>query len=133
MNQQNLQLVQRAYESADRFQFDAFLDALADDVTWSFVGPAGEAPFFGEFHGRGELMQALRPYLELCETRQLQPRRFVADGDTVIVLEHEEIKVRRTGRTCELDCAHVITIRDGRIATLKQIGDTATLLQTLRA
>ena len=48
-----------------------------------------------------------------------------------MVLEHEEVKVRRTGRTCELDCVHILIIRDGRVAALKQIGDTGTLLQTL--
>ncbi len=104
---------------------------LAEDVEWTFPGPVGRATFFGEFHGRDESMQALKPFLELVETRQLQPRQFIASGETVVVLEHEEVKVRRTGCTCVLDCVHVITIRNGRIAAVKQIGDTATLLQTL--
>jgi ketosteroid isomerase-like protein len=130
-DQANLEFVQHMYEVADRGELQAFLDALTEDVQWAFPGPSARAPFFGEFHGRDEMLQALRPFLELVETRQLRPRQFIASGETVVVLEHEEIKVRRTGRTCELECVHILTLRDGRVATIKQIGDTGTLLQTL--
>ena len=131
----NIKVVQRAYAAGDRGEFHSFVEVLAEDVEWTFPGPVGRATFFGEFHGRDESMQALKPFLEFVETRQLQPRQFIASGETVVVLEHEleheEVKVRRTGCTCLLDCVHVITMRNGRIVAVKQIGDTAKLLQTL--
>ena len=110
----NIKVVQRAYAAGDRGEFHSFVEVLAEDVEWTFPGPVGRATFFGEFHGRDESMQALKPFLEFVETRQLQPRQFIASGETVVVLEHEEVKVRPVALATGLRARHHYAQRPNR-------------------
>ena len=122
--QMNLDVVQRGYEALGRGDIAAVLDLMTDDVEWTLQGPS-VIPFAGTRRGReavGEFYSALGENLEF---QQFEPREFVAQGDTVVVLGYERSLIKPTGRTIEHEWAHVYTLRDGRIAKGRFFEDTA--------
>ena len=62
---------------------------------------------------------------EHLEFEQFEPREFVAQGDTVVVVGFERSLSKATGHTIETEWAHVYTLRDGKIAKGRFFEDTA--------
>ena len=62
---------------------------------------------------------------ETLEFLQFEPREFVAQGDTVVVLGFERNLIKPTGRTFEQEWAHVYTLKDGKIVRFQALEDTA--------
>ena len=56
---------------------------------------------------------------------------FLDAGDRVVVLDHFRVRGKATGRTVDAPCAHVWTLRDGKVVYHRNYVDTATFLQSL--
>jgi uncharacterized protein len=87
---------------------------LDDNIEW--VHP-GESAISGPYHGKGEFGEFLRRFAEKSTT--VKPRRFLADGDTVVVLSDVS-----AGNEKGQD-AEVYTIRDGKTVRAQVYTDTA--------
>lgn len=120
----NGEVVKRAYEAFGRGDLPGLLDLLTDDVEWTLQGPPS-IPFSGTRHGREGVAEFFSLIGETVEFEQFEPREFVAQGDTVVVLGYERNLIKPTGRTFEQEWAHVYTLRDGKIAKHRAIEDTA--------
>ena len=70
---------------------------------------------------------------ETLEFEQFEPRKFVDQGGTVVVLGYERSLVKPTGRTFENEWAHVFTLRDGKIAKFRAFEDTAAQVAAFEA
>ena len=129
---QNVDVVQQGYEAFGRGDIPAVLELLTDDVEWTEQGPS-VIPFAGTFRGREGIAEFFTLLDETLEFEQFEPRKFVGQGDTVVVLGYERDVVKQTGRGYEEEWAHVYTLRDGKIATGLFLEDTATLVDALSA
>ena len=129
---QNVDVVQQGYEAFGRGDIPAVLELLTDDVEWTEQGPS-VIPFAGTFRGREGIAEFFTLLDETLEFEQFEPRKFVGQGDTVVVVGYERGLVKPTGRTFEHEWAHVYTLRDGKIATGLFLEDTATLVDALSA
>lgn len=121
---QNVDVVQRTYEAVGRGDIPAVLDLLTDDVEWTLQGPS-VIPFAGTRRGREGVEEFFSLVGETLEFQQFEPREFVAQGDTVVVVGYERNLIKPTGRTFEQEWAHVYTLRDGKIAKGRFFEDTA--------
>jgi uncharacterized protein len=70
---------------------------------------------------------------ETIEFEQFEPREFVTQGDTVIVLGYERSLVKSTGRTFEQEWVHIYALRDGKIDKVRIIDDTAAQVAAFEA
>jgi ketosteroid isomerase-like protein len=129
---QNVDVVQQGYEAFGRGDIPAVLELLTEDVVWTEQGPSA-LPFAGTFRGREGIAEFFTLLDETLEFEQFEPRKFVGQGDTVVVVGYERSLAKRTGRTFEQEWAHVYTMRDGKIATGLFIEDTATMVDALSA
>jgi ketosteroid isomerase-like protein len=120
----NAGVVQETYEAVGRGDIPALLDLLTDDVEWTFQGPSS-IPFAGTRRGREGVAEFFSLVGENLEFQEFEPREFVAQGDTVVVLGLERSLVKPTGRAFEQEWAHVYTLRDGKVATFLALEDTA--------
>jgi uncharacterized protein len=123
-DQTNLAVIQQAYEAFGRGDIPAVLDALTDDVEWTLQGPS-VIPYAGPRRGREEVAEFFSVIGETLEFEQFEPREFVAQGDTVVVVGYERSVVKQTGRSFEQEWAHVNTLRDGKIAKCRMFENTA--------
>ncbi len=122
--QTNSAVVRQAYEAFGRGDIPGVLDLLTDDVVWTLQGPS-PIPFAGTHRGREGIAEFFSLVAEALEFEQFEPREFVAQGDTVVVLGYERSLAKATGRPLEQEWAHVYTLRDGKIATGRFFEDTA--------
>ena len=120
----NLDVVKRFYGAFGRGDIPTALGLLADDVEWTFQAPS-VIPFAGTRRGREGVAQFFSLVGETLEFQQFEPREFVGQGDTVVVLGYERNLIKPTGRTFEQEWAHVYTLRDGKIAKHRGVEDTA--------
>jgi ketosteroid isomerase-like protein len=120
----NAGVVQETYEAVGHGDIPALLDLLTDDVEWTFQGPS-TIPFAGTRRGREGVAEFFALVGEILKFREFEPREFVAQGDTVVVLGFERSLVKPTGRTFEQEWAHVYTLRDGKVAAFLALEDTA--------
>jgi ketosteroid isomerase-like protein len=123
-DQTNLAVVQQAYAAIGRGDIPGVLDLLTDDVVWTLQGPS-TIPFAGTRRGREGVAEFFSLVGETLEFQQFEPREFVGQGETVVVLGYERSLVKATGRRFEQEWAHVYTLRNGKIATGRFFEDTA--------
>lgn len=120
----NVDVVRNTYEAVGRGDIPALLDLLTDDVGWTLQGPS-VIPFAGTRHGREGVAEFFSLVGDTLEFKRFEPREFVGQGDTVVVVGYEHNLIKPTGRTFEQEWAHVYTLKDGRIARFLALEDTA--------
>jgi uncharacterized protein len=125
MNEQdNVRVVQDAYKAFVERNVAGVLGALADDVYWEVPGSV-DVPFAGVRYGREAVGEFFRSLDENDDILQFEPRQYLSDGDTVVVLGHYRGRVKSTGATNDFDWVHVFKLRaDGKVSIFKQYFDT---------
>jgi len=112
--ERNIDVVKKGYEAYGRGDLDAVLRLYDDDIEWT---QPGRSAISGTYHGKGEIGELLRRLGG--KTTMVKPHRFLADGDTVVVLSEATID----GETSQ--DVEVFTMRDGKALTARTYGDTA--------
>jgi ketosteroid isomerase-like protein len=113
----------RLYDAFAARDVQALRDALADD----FVGRVSDGMPLGvggEHSGPEEMIRDVWGKVFADYEIDVDAERFYPSGDHVVAVGHYRGTVRASGRPVEASFAHVLTIRDGRIARLDQITDT---------
>jgi ketosteroid isomerase-like protein len=131
--QANEQAVQRLYTAFGQGDMQGIMDVLAEDVDWLFVGRPEDVPFAGPRHGHEQMKEFFGIVGETVgEIYEFGPREVMSFDDKVLVLGHERVRVRATGRVFETDWAHLFTMHDGKIVRLREFYDTATMAEAFR-
>lgn len=129
--QQNIRLVEKAYETFKSGEIAALLDLFSDDIKWD--QPAVDSvPFFKSRMGREEVAEFFSLLAQNQESVEFEPTQFVASGDVVIALGRYTWRVTSTGRQWQSDWAQAFTIRDGKIASFKEYTDTGAMAAAYR-
>ena len=122
--QDNVEVVKRAYENFKTGDIGALLGQVSEDVDWRLPEIEG-APFAGARKGRGQVSEFFTSLADTQDVLSFEPREFVAQGDKVVALGTYGWRVKTTGRDWAGDFAHVFTVRDGKIAGFHEYMDTA--------
>lgn len=108
----------------------AFMDTLADDIEWVLPGPA-DVPLFGTFRGKAGVQEWLGTMGEHVQFRAFEPHQFIAQSDKVVLI-HAESTLTHTNQDVASDGAHVLTVRDGKIARFVGYDNTAAIADAYR-
>jgi ketosteroid isomerase-like protein len=121
--------VRRLYAAFDQGDVPTVLGALAPDVRWT---EAEGFPHGGTYIGPDAVLHnVLMPLAAEWERFAVEPREFVAEGGTVVVLGDYSGTSKATGKSFSAPFAHVWTLRDGNVATFRQHTDTAVVQRAL--
>jgi uncharacterized protein len=112
--QKNIELIKKGYEAFTAGDIETVMSLYDDNIEW--VQP-GDSAISGTYHGKGELGQFLSRLADKSPT--ITPRRFLADGDIVVVLSDVT-----AGNEAAQD-AEVYTLRDGKAVRAQLYPDTA--------
>ncbi len=129
---ENLRVVQGIFAAFGQGNLPAVLGALADDVEWHVYGPPS-VRYAGTRRGRTEVEAFFVALAESVEVQQFEPRQFIAQGDCVVVLGCEQLRVKSTGRTVRDDWAQVFTLRDGQVVKFREYLDSAAVAEAFRS
>ena len=124
MSEQNVAIVQQAYNNFKTGNIQGLLDLLSKDVTWQLPEVKG-VPLAGKRTGSDEVGNFFATVARDQEVLEFEPLESVAQGDKVVSLGHYKWRVKETGREFESDFVHVFTIRGGKIVAFREHFDSA--------
>lgn len=120
----NVDTLRQGYEAFARGDLDGATEAFADDIRWENP-EAPQVPNSGRIDGRDSVKQVFAELPEHWESFNITPDEFIDGGDTVVVLSHSEATARETGKDVKLPWVHVWRFRDGKVAEVQALTDTA--------
>jgi len=132
MEQQNIDVVRRGYEAFGRGDMDALLALFDPDIEWTTAAPP-DLPVGGTRRGREAVAAFFREVDEMFDIERFEPREFIAQGDQVVVLVDETSRIKATGHRFDFKWAHVFRLRDGKVVSFQEYGDTSALVDDLRS
>src|SRR5262245_16246256 len=130
--QQNLDVVRRAYEAFGRGDLDTLVGLMDENVEWRTPGPA-DLPTAGTRRGRQEVAAFFGLLNQVFEIQRFEPETFLASGDRVVVLGSDPARVTATGKVPDEPWAHAFTVKDGKIVAFQEYLDTAALVTEFRS
>lgn len=129
MSQANIDLAKEGYAAFLRGDIPRLLELMTDDIEWVLHTPAEASPTGGIYRGKPALADWFRKLAEHYEFDTFSPDEFIASGDKVVVLGHEAVRVKATGRRGEFDWVHIFTYRQGKLARFDGFLDSYTEAQ----
>jgi ketosteroid isomerase-like protein len=125
----NVQAVKEFFAAIGRGDRERLLTLVAEDIEW--IIPGQDWPLAGTRHGHAGLADLLETASRSMET-STEPREFVAQGDRVLVVGFARGKIKATNKTFEDDWIFAITVRDGRLTSIREYVDTQALARASR-
>lgn len=99
------------YAALDSGDVDTFVTAIADDVVAKIHG---SNPHAGEYVGKGAVLEMMGSAMSTMEeSRTIE--KYVASGDSVVVMGQETLTATSTGKSDRGAFAHHWVVRDGQI------------------
>ena len=129
---QNVAVVQRAYDAFGRGDIAGLLALLDENIPWETPGPS-DLPTAGKRRGHQAVAEFFQTIGAVGDILQFEPTTIVAQDDIVVVLGRETNRVKATGNTVDFEWVHVFTVRDGRIVAFKEYGDVSAIVAEVRA
>ena len=122
--EKNIQTVKDFFAAIGRGDREALLALVAEDIEW--IIPGEDWPLAGTYRRHSGLADLLRKASETMETFT-EPREFVAQGNRVLVVGFARGRIIATNRTFEDDWVFAITVRNGKVANIREYIDTQAL------
>jgi ketosteroid isomerase-like protein len=128
----NVATVQAIYQAFGQGDVQEILARVTEDTRWGFNGGQKEVPWHGPFQGKSELPGFFQALASGVKMSRFEPKKFITQGDEVIVHLALEYTVTRTGKRVAEEQLHWWTLRDGKVARLTHFEDTAQVAAACR-
>ncbi len=125
--QESLQVVKEGYAAFGRGDIASLLALMADDVEWAI--PGTDLPTSGNYRGVDGVAKFFQTLVADVEILDFQPREFVADGERVVVVGWERVKIKSTNRVADLDWVMAFTVRNGKVVNFREYTDTKAIAE----
>lgn len=125
MNTDPVQTVKDFFASMRNGDMQALLALCAEDIEW--IIPGESWPLAGTYRGHAGLEHLLQKANESVETSYPKPPEFIAQGDRVLVVGFATGKIKATNRTFDDHWVFDITVRDGKLTSVREYVDTQAL------
>ena len=120
----NIQVVKDFFAAMGGGKKERLLALVAEDIEW--IIPGKDWPLAGTHRGHAGLANLLETASQSLET-STEPREFVAQRDRVLVAGFARGKIKATNKTFEDDWIFAITVRDGKLTSIREYVDTQAL------
>ncbi len=128
--EKNVQTVRDFFAAIGRGDTKGLLALVAEDIAW--IIPGRDWPLAGTYRGHAGLADLLETAARSIET-STEPREFVAQGDRVLVVGFAKGRIKATNKTFEDDWIFAITVRDGKLTSIREYVDTQALAQAAQS
>jgi ketosteroid isomerase-like protein len=127
---ENERTIKQAFDGLARADATAFLDAMADEITWIIMGHSRVS---GRYEGKAAVQHDLVPTLfaNFATEYRTYAEEIIAAGDRVVVLARGEVKTVRDEEYNNEYC-FVFRMRAGKIVEVREYCDTALAEARLR-
>lgn len=127
----NLQLAQEGFANFAKGNIKDIINQCSDDVVWAtYKNPDAEPS--GKFYGKEGVQEYFSKLAENVQFLSFEPKEYIVQGDTVVVLGHQKAVVKQTGKTFEHDWCMVFKLRDGKTQNCFMFLDSRDIAQASR-
>jgi uncharacterized protein len=119
------ELVRDLYAALQKGDTAPVTAAVADDVVWTMHSPHSESPLGGQRIGPAGVEEFFGHFTSKLETERFEVRHILADENVVVALIDIECTVTATGKSAAGPLVHVMTLKDGKIATFEGFSHVA--------
>ena len=126
----NLNAIKALYEAFATGDIPTVLGTLSPDIAWT---EAEGFPYGGTYNGPKAVLTGV--FMRLgseWDGFAAVPDKFIDGGDTVVVLGKYGGKYKATGKSINVDFAHVWKMQDGKAARFIQYVDTLLVHRALQ-
>src|SRR3954447_12296968 len=127
----NVQIVKDFFAAMGGYNKQDLLALVAEDIEW--IIPGEDWPLAGTHRGHAELAAVLQKASEEVEMTYPEPPEFVAQGDRVLVVGVATGKIKATNKQFRDDWVFAITVRNGKLTSIREYIDTQALARAARA
>jgi ketosteroid isomerase-like protein len=130
----NVEFLKGMYKAFANGDVATVLASMSDDIEWNEA--EGNPYYLGRpFVGPAAVVEGVfARVLNDIEGFEIRPERFLADGDTVVMLgRYWGAKARATGEPVDVQAVHVWELEDGKAVRFQQYVDTLHFAQALGA
>ena len=122
--QKNVQTVKDFFAAMGGSDRQGLLALCAEDIEW--IIPGVDWSLAGTHRGHAGLTALLQKASKTVET-STEPSEYVAQGDRVLVVGVAKGKVKATNKPFKDDWIFAITVRNGKVASIREYIDTQAL------
>jgi ketosteroid isomerase-like protein len=123
--EKNVQIVKDFFAAIGRGDKEGLLALVAEDIEW--IIPGENWPLAGTHRGHAGLADVLQKANETVETSYPESPEFIAQGDRVVAVGFATGRIKTTNKTFEDHFVFAITLRDGKLAKIREYIDTQAL------
>jgi len=123
IQERNIKIVQQLYSSFTERDIPAILTLLSPEVEWGEPSNPFN-PAAGTRYGHSGFMEWINIGRQSEEILILEPRKYLADSDSIAVNGYIKYLAKTTGKIYESDFVHLVTIKDGKIVKFQEFFDT---------
>lgn len=127
--QENTKIVQEVYAAFLRGDIQGVLELMTDDVEWVIPGPVGILPAAGTYKGKDGVVKFFAVLNESEQVEVFEPKEFIAQADKVVATVNYRGRPMATNIPVEDELVHIFTLRDGKIARLREYFDTVRFVE----
>jgi len=124
--EKNVQVVKDFLAAMGRGDKQGLLALSAEDIEW--IIPGKDWPLAGTHRGHAGLTALLQKASETVET-STEPSEYVAQADRVLVAGVAKGKIKAKNKPFKDDWIFAITVRNGKVANIREYIDTQALAQ----
>lgn len=128
---QNVETIRRGYDAFGRGDIQGLLALLDPQISWITPGPS-DLPTAGTRRGHAAVGEFFQTLSGLGDVLEFEPMEFIAQGDRVVVLGTDSMRLKATGRDIAYRWAHVFTVKEGLVTAFEEVGDVSALVAELR-
>jgi ketosteroid isomerase-like protein len=115
MSRENVEIVRRWHEAANRRDWDAALRTLDQNVELTTPPGINEGTYRGREEWRGYFQELLSPF----EAWAVDPEEFFERGDQVVVFVKTRARPKGSDAEIEIRTGCLWTLRDGRVLSMR--------------
>jgi ketosteroid isomerase-like protein len=119
MSHENVELVRRAFDAYAQGGFDALSDFWTNDINYRAV--EGALDDRGPMHSKDAVLAYAQDWLDLFDDFKIEPLELIdAGADQVVAVVRNSGRAKLSGVEADLTYAVLYTIRDGKIARVRE-------------
>lgn len=126
----DVETVKDFFAAIGRGDREALLALAADDIEW--IIPGRNWPLAGTYHGHAGLADLLETSSRSLDT-STEPREYLAQGGRILVIGVATGKVKATNKAFVDDWVFAITVRGGKLTSIREYVDTQALASASEA
>lgn len=127
----NIAATRAIYQAVPTGDLPTVLANLDSEVRITYYGTE-TIPYAGDYRGIDEAIMFLEKVGQAIEIVEMDPWKFIAQGDDLATWGRQRFRRRTTGREWESEFAHIITLRAGRWLHFRDFANSALALEVFQ-